>query len=229
MSTDSVAVLKYGVELGLRTWKAFLDRLGWAADMVDKVICHQVGAGHRDTILKTLGIAAEKEFSTYRVPRQHRHGVAAADGRPGRGARVPLPGDRVGFLGIGSGLNCLMLGWSGESVDAACPACIPSPSRIPSDLRRPPPALPRRGRRRAGRHAARQPDLVLLLPQSGPRPARRLPRRSCPTTSAAACPTSRTIAATTTRWTAGSTTWKRCSNTSASARTSRWCCTTGAA
>src|SRR4051794_1764526 len=31
MSTDSVAVLRYGVDLGLRTWKAFLTRLGWAA------------------------------------------------------------------------------------------------------------------------------------------------------------------------------------------------------
>ncbi len=78
MSTDSVAVLTYGVELGLRTWQAFLGRLGWAADMVDKVICHQVGASHRDSILKTLGIAAEKEYSTYRLPRQHGHGVAAA-------------------------------------------------------------------------------------------------------------------------------------------------------
>ena len=29
------------------------------------MICHQVGSGHRDTILKTLGIAAEKEFSTF--------------------------------------------------------------------------------------------------------------------------------------------------------------------
>jgi 3-oxoacyl-[acyl-carrier-protein] synthase-3 len=110
MSTDSVAVLRYGVELGLRTWKAFLARLGWATDMVDKVICHQVGASHRDSILKALGIAREKEYSTY-----------AYLGNMGT-VSLPLtaalaeeraflrPGDRVGFLGIGSGLNCLMLG-----------------------------------------------------------------------------------------------------------------------
>ena len=110
MSTDSVAVLKYGVELGLRTWKAFLTPARLGGRQVDKVICHQVGAGHRDAILKALGIAPEKDFSHLRVPGQHRHRVAAADRRPGRGARVPPPGDRVGFLGIGSGLNCLMLG-----------------------------------------------------------------------------------------------------------------------
>jgi 3-oxoacyl-[acyl-carrier-protein] synthase-3 len=109
-ATDSVAVLRYGVELGLRTWNAFLGRLGWAADTVDKVICHQVGASHRDSILKALGIAEEKEFSTY--PFLGNMGTvslpltaALAEER-----EFLLPGDRVGFLGIGSGLNCLMLG-----------------------------------------------------------------------------------------------------------------------
>jgi acyl-CoA:acyl-CoA alkyltransferase len=109
-STDSVAVLRYGVELGLRTWNAFLNRLGWAADTVDKVICHQVGASHRDSILKALGIAEEKEFSTY--PYLGNMGTvslpltaALAEER-----EFLRPGDRVGFLGIGSGLNCLMLG-----------------------------------------------------------------------------------------------------------------------
>jgi len=110
MATDSVAVLKHGVDLALRTWAAFLRKLGWDQDQVDKVICHQVGAGHRDSILKALGIAAEKEFSTFAYL--------------GNIGTVSLPltaalaeereflrqGDRVGFLGIGSGLNCLMLG-----------------------------------------------------------------------------------------------------------------------
>jgi 3-oxoacyl-[acyl-carrier-protein] synthase-3 len=109
-STDSVAVLRYGVELGLRTWNAFLSRVGWAADTVDKVICHQVGASHRDSILKALGIAEDKEFSTY--PFLGNMGTvslpltaALAEER-----EFLRPGDRVGFLGIGSGLNCLMLG-----------------------------------------------------------------------------------------------------------------------
>src|SRR5262245_1613235 len=110
MSTDSVAVLRYGVDLGRNTWKSFLARLGWAAETIDKVICHQVGTPHRDTILQTLGIAAEKEFSTY--PFLGNIGTvslpitaAIAEER-----EFLLPGDRVGFLGIGSGLNCLMLG-----------------------------------------------------------------------------------------------------------------------
>ncbi|HEY7307801.1 MAG TPA: 3-oxoacyl-ACP synthase III [Gemmataceae bacterium] len=109
-STDSVAVLRYGVELGLRTWNAFLGRLGWAADTVDKVICHQVGASHRDSILKTLGIAEEKEFSTY--PFLGNMGTVSLPLTAALAEERGFlrPGDRVGFLGIGSGLNCLMLG-----------------------------------------------------------------------------------------------------------------------
>jgi 3-oxoacyl-[acyl-carrier-protein] synthase-3 len=110
MSTDSVSVLKFGVDLGLKTWKAFLLRLGWAAETIDKVICHQVGAPHRDTILKALGISGDKEFSTY--PYLGNIGTvslpltaALAEER-----EFLRRGDRVGFLGIGSGLNCLMLG-----------------------------------------------------------------------------------------------------------------------
>ncbi len=111
MTTDSIAVMKHGVELGIRTWNAFLSQLGWARQQVDKVICHQVGSGHRNTVLKELGIALEKDFSTFRYL--------------GNMGTVSLPltaamaeqrgflkaGDRVGFLGIGSGLNCMMLGW----------------------------------------------------------------------------------------------------------------------
>lgn len=111
MSTDSVAVLKHGAKLGVRTWGSFLTKMGWARDQVDKVICHQVGEGHRDTILKELGIDPTKDFSTFKhlgnigtvsVPLT----AAIADQR-----QFLTPGDRVSFLGIGSGLNCLMLGW----------------------------------------------------------------------------------------------------------------------
>lgn len=110
MSTDSVAVLKYGVDLGLKTWKAFLSRLGLPAEMIDKIICHQVGTVHRETILKALGIAREKEFSTYEYL-----GNIGTVSLPLTAALAEerdflRPGDRVGFLGIGSGLNCLMLG-----------------------------------------------------------------------------------------------------------------------
>lgn len=111
MATDSVSVLKYGVELGKRTWNEFLATLRWEPQLVDRVICHQVGSSHRGTILKELEIPPEHDFSTY--PYLGNIGTvslpltaALADQR-----QFMKRGDRVAFLGIGSGLNCMMLGW----------------------------------------------------------------------------------------------------------------------
>jgi len=108
--TDSVAVLKYGVDLGLRTWRNFLGKLGWASDMVDKVICHQVGASHRDAILKALGIRKEKEYSTYEFLGNIGTVSLPLTAALAEEREFLKPGDRVSLLGIGSGLNCLMLG-----------------------------------------------------------------------------------------------------------------------
>ncbi len=111
MSTDSVAVLKHGAKLGVRTWGAFLQKMGWARHQVDKVICHQVGEGHRDTILRELGIAPEKDFSTYKYLGNIGTVSLPLTAAIAEQRQFLKAGDRVGFLGIGSGLNCLMIGW----------------------------------------------------------------------------------------------------------------------
>jgi acyl-CoA:acyl-CoA alkyltransferase len=110
MQTDAGSVLKFGVELGNRTWATFASKLGWAVESLDKVICHQVGSMHRDTILKSLGIPLHKEFSTFEYL-----GNIGTVSLPMTAALAEergflKPGDRVGFMGIGSGLNCMMLG-----------------------------------------------------------------------------------------------------------------------
>ena len=80
------------------------------AGAVDKVICHQVGAGHRAQVLEPWASPRSGLFHL-RAPGQYRDRflpltAAIADQR-----QFLIPGDRVAFLGIGSGLNCLMLGW----------------------------------------------------------------------------------------------------------------------
>jgi 3-oxoacyl-[acyl-carrier-protein] synthase-3 len=110
MFTDSVAILRYGVELGLRTWKAFLARLGWMPSSIDKVICHQVGSSHRDSILRALGIPADKDYSTYSYLGNMGTVSLPLTAALAEERAFLRPGDRVGLLGIGSGLNCLMLG-----------------------------------------------------------------------------------------------------------------------
>jgi 3-oxoacyl-[acyl-carrier-protein] synthase III len=109
-ATDAASVLTHGVELGKQTWRDFSRRLGWREGDVDKVICHQIGLSHRDTMLASLGIPTSKDFSSFAYL--------------GNMGTVSLPltaalaedraflqaGDQVAFLGIGSGLNCMMLG-----------------------------------------------------------------------------------------------------------------------
>jgi 3-oxoacyl-[acyl-carrier-protein] synthase III len=110
METDSVGVLQNGVVLGIDTFKAFRQELAWPDDKPDKIICHQVGATHQRNILDAIGIDPSKDFTTFKflgnigtvsLPIT----AAIADER-----EFLLPADLVGFLGIGSGLNCLMLG-----------------------------------------------------------------------------------------------------------------------
>ena len=110
METHAGEVLKYGVELGNRTWQKFLTKFAWRPDYLDKVICHQVGAGHRDAVLKAIGVPKEKEFSTFEYLGNIGTVSLPITAAIAEEREFLLPGDRVGFLGIGSGLNCLMLG-----------------------------------------------------------------------------------------------------------------------
>ncbi len=106
MQTDSEQLLLAGVALAHETWAEFTARQG---ANFDRFICHQVGTAHRRKLYETLGLDLARDFSTFE--------------RLGNTGSVALPatlaaaveagavraGDRVGLLGIGSGLNCLML------------------------------------------------------------------------------------------------------------------------
>lgn len=111
MNTDAPAVLENGVALGQQTWREFLAELGWTNDHVDRVICHQVGTGHRLAILNAIGLPPDRDFSTVEFL-----GNIGTVSLPITAAIAEQrgflqPGQRVAFLGIGSGLNCLMLGF----------------------------------------------------------------------------------------------------------------------
>jgi 3-oxoacyl-[acyl-carrier-protein] synthase III len=110
MITDATVLMEHGINLGVETWYAFLEEMGWTSEKVDRTICHQVGGPHREQVLRAIGIPLEKDFQTYQFL--------------GNIGTVSLPitaaiaeergelhaGQRVAMLGIGSGLNCLMMG-----------------------------------------------------------------------------------------------------------------------
>ncbi|HSI85010.1 MAG: 3-oxoacyl-ACP synthase III [Candidatus Methylacidiphilales bacterium] len=110
METDAVAVLTHGVALGQHTWADLLRETGWEQGKVDRIVCHQVTSGHRAAILKAIGMPPGSDFST--VEYLGNMGTAALPSALAIAEEqgVLKAGDRVGLLGIGSGLNCMMLG-----------------------------------------------------------------------------------------------------------------------
>lgn len=110
IETNSLDILNNGVRLGAETFSALKQELEWRENTPDGIVCHQVGETHQRNILKAIGVLPEKDFTTFRflgnigsVSLPITAGIAKHRGRFNRG-------DRIGFLGIGSGLNCLMLG-----------------------------------------------------------------------------------------------------------------------
>jgi acyl-CoA:acyl-CoA alkyltransferase len=110
MDTDASQVLEHGVELGRATWDRLLSVTGWRGEDVDRVICHQVGAAHRTEVLGTLGVDLSKDFSTFQTLGNIGTVSVPLTAAMAHDAGFLHSGQRVAFLGIGSGLNCLMLG-----------------------------------------------------------------------------------------------------------------------
>lgn len=107
---DSASILKHGLTISSQTFNDYLVQLSWQRQQLDRVICHQVSGKHNRSVLEALDILANKDYSTY-----------AQFGNVGA-VSLPLTatlacdngfirsGDRVSFLGIGSGFNTVMLG-----------------------------------------------------------------------------------------------------------------------
>ena len=106
MQTDSEQLLLAGVGLAQETWREFTTSQGEA---FDRYICHQVGSTHRRKLYEGLGLDLAKDFSTFETLGNTGSVALPATLAAAIDAGAVHVGDRVGLLGIGSGLNCLML------------------------------------------------------------------------------------------------------------------------
>lgn len=109
MQTDSEALLVAGVELARETWREFTATTGFDGTNTQRFICHQVGSAHRRKLYETLGLDLAKDFSSFETMGNTGSVALPATLALAAEAGVLHRGDRVGLLGIGSGLNCLML------------------------------------------------------------------------------------------------------------------------
>ncbi len=109
MQTDSEALLEAGVEVAARCWTRFKTETGWDEKTPDTVICHQVGKQHQRRLFDRLGLADEKDFSTFAwLGNVGSVSLPITLARAAEEGRV-RPGAKVALLGIGSGLSCQMM------------------------------------------------------------------------------------------------------------------------
>ncbi len=106
MQTDSEALLVAGIELARATWAAFTDAFGGD---YDRTLCHQVGSTHRRKLYEALGLDPARDFSTFETLGNTGSVALPATLAAAVDAGAVRAGDRVALLGIGSGLNSLML------------------------------------------------------------------------------------------------------------------------
>jgi 3-oxoacyl-[acyl-carrier-protein] synthase-3 len=112
METDSEALLHAGIALAQKTWEKAKQVLHWKNEDVGRVFTHQVGKQHRTLLMERLKLKPELDFPT--VELLGNTGAAALPIALSMGLEQdpPPPGTRLALLGIGSGLNSIMLGAS---------------------------------------------------------------------------------------------------------------------
>jgi len=109
METDSETLMREGIVTGVDTFRDFLGVTGWTVDDIDKTFCHQVGSAHRKLMIESLGIAAETDYTTFQWLGNTGSVALPITMAIGLEKGHVAAGDNVAMLGIGSGINCLML------------------------------------------------------------------------------------------------------------------------
>lgn len=110
MQTDSETLMRQGVATGVDTMKQFLNATQWSVEQINRSVCHQVGVAHQKLMLESLGIDPNIDFSTFQW--LGNTGAAALPITMARACEENFieSGHNVAMLGIGSGINCLMIG-----------------------------------------------------------------------------------------------------------------------
>lgn len=109
MATDSEELLKQGVKTAAATWSDFTAESGWRQNNIDHYFCHQVGRAHASMLCQTLALDPEKNFETLSFLGNVGSVSAPVTMATALDQGVFREGQRAAMLGIGSGINCLML------------------------------------------------------------------------------------------------------------------------
>lgn len=110
MSTDSELLLEKGIETAKMCWQGFLEATGWDKDSIRRFFCHQVGQAHARQLFAALEMAPNRNFETLDVLGNVGSVSAPITMAMGIEKGRLKQGQRAALLGIGSGINSVMLG-----------------------------------------------------------------------------------------------------------------------
>jgi acyl-CoA:acyl-CoA alkyltransferase len=110
MSTDAELLLEKGIETATMCWQRFTETLGWDKASVHRFFCHQVGQAHARQLFNALDLDPERNFETLSVLGNVGSVSAPITMAMGIEKKKLKPGQRAALLGIGSGINSVMLG-----------------------------------------------------------------------------------------------------------------------
>ena len=105
MRTDSRALLEAGLELSAATWQEGCETFDWTD--LDCYVIHQVSSVHTQAVTAALGIDPARVPMTF--PRYGNIGPASIPFTLAQQVDNLRGGDRIGCLGIGSGLNASVI------------------------------------------------------------------------------------------------------------------------
>ncbi|MFP6610714.1 MAG: 3-oxoacyl-ACP synthase III [Pirellulales bacterium] len=110
MTTDSERLMREGIAAGTETLEEFLREMNWSREDIDKTFCHQVGTMHRRKMFEAMQLDLQIDYPT--IEYLGNTGSVALPTAMAIGIETDhvQSGDRIALLGIGSGINCLMLG-----------------------------------------------------------------------------------------------------------------------
>lgn len=109
MITDAQALLIAGINLAVHTWGKFLEQVNSAPDDIKHMVVHQVSHPHTEKFAEILKFPKERIYRVY-----YEYGNMGPVGIPFVLAklvekRMIQAGERIALMGIGSGINCLIM------------------------------------------------------------------------------------------------------------------------
>jgi len=110
METDSETLMKEGVSAAVRCFERFLLATGWNRSDIDKTFCHQVGRAHQKLLFESLNLSMDLNYSTLEYLGNTGSAALPTAAAMGFESGFVPDGSRVALLGIGSGINVVMLG-----------------------------------------------------------------------------------------------------------------------